>query len=207
MNNNIRLVDRDYIVIREIDRWRVITSKQIKELAQFSSQRTCDRRLKKLVDTGYLSREKILYGIPYLYSLTNRGKNLIGRNKHIDKIKIEQIQHDLSVLNTAIFFHQKHNIPFSNMVTEKQLHSLNGFSNRQHQPDFIFQHEKKTICVEVELTLKAKDRLLKNIQTNFLNYDLQIWVVPNIQTKIASILEEQKTAYPNIKIIELSEVM
>lgn len=45
-----RLVDRDYHILREIDRWRVITGKQICKVTGFSGQRACDRRLKKLIE-------------------------------------------------------------------------------------------------------------------------------------------------------------
>ena len=55
-----RLVDRDIDIFREIERWRVVTGKHIGVLADFSGQRSCDRRLKKLIEAGYLERKKIL---------------------------------------------------------------------------------------------------------------------------------------------------
>lgn len=69
--SNFRLTKRDYLIFNEINRWRVITGKQICIVASFSSPRTCDRRLKKLIEAKFLTRQKIIYGIPNIYSLTH----------------------------------------------------------------------------------------------------------------------------------------
>lgn len=203
---NIRLVERDYKVFQEIERWRVITGRQIAKVLEFSSQRTVDRRLKKLLESGYIERQKILYGVPYLYFLTPKGKALIGAPKYKEKIRVDQIRHDLAVANAAIYFHEKLNIPYENILSEKELHRIDGFSNRRHRPDLVFTDGDKNICAEIELSLKAKERLKKNIKDNFLNYDLQIWVVPSLQHKIAAILQEEKAAYTDIEILELKEI-
>lgn len=205
-SSKIRLVKRDYRVLREIDRWRAITGRQIAKLAGFSSEQTGDRRLKKLIVAGLIDRKRILYGVPYLYSLTAKGKSLIASPTYKEKFRIEQIRHDLAVVDTAIYFHQKLSIPYENILTEKELHRIDGFSNRKHRPDFVFTDGDKNICAEVELSLKAKERLKKNIKDNFLNYDLQIWVVPSLQHKIAAILQEEKAAYTDIEILELKEI-
>lgn len=205
-SSKIRLVERDYRVLREIDRWRVITGRQIAKLAGFSSEQTGDRRLKKLLVAGYMERQKILYGVPYLYFLTPKGKALIGAPQYKEKIRVDQIRHDLAVVNTAIYFHEKLNIPYENILSEKELHRIDGFSNRKHRPDLVFTDGSKNICAEVELSLKAKERLKKNIKDNFMNYDLQIWVVPSLQHKIAAILQEEKAAYTDIEILELKEI-
>lgn len=203
---NFRLVERDYLVFQEVARWRVTLSRHLKALAGFSSQRTCDRRLKLLIEAGFLRRKKYIYGIPYLYFLTRKAQVLIHVSTHEPKIRIEQIIHDISVLDTAIYIHNEKAVPFSEMQTEKELHGIDGFSNRRHRPDFIFKQDEKSVCVEVELSLKAKTRLEKNIQQNFSNYDKQLWIVPNLHSKIAGILQEQSNIYPDIEMISLKEM-
>lgn len=204
--SNFRLVERDLQLFREVARWRVLLSRHLKILAEFPSQRTCDRRLKKLIEAGFLRRKKYIYGVPYLYFLTRKAQVLLHVSTHETKIRIEQITHDIFVLDTAIFVHDEKAVPFSDMQTEKELHSVDGFSNRRHRPDFIYHQNGKTVCVEVELSLKAKTRLEKNIQQNFSAYDKQLWIVPNLHSKIAGTLQEQSNIYPGIEIIELSEV-
>jgi hypothetical protein len=114
--------------------------------------------------------------------------------------------HDVTVLDTAIRIMKDFEIPPEDIQTEKQLHQQNGFSNRTHHPDIIFTRDNKTYCVEMELSLKAKDRLEKNIKSNFLKYDIQIWVVNNYSLKLVRILKEFKEQYPNIKITTIKEV-
>jgi hypothetical protein len=46
--SEIKLVNRDYQIFREIDRWRVVLGRHITALAGFTGQKACDRRLRKL---------------------------------------------------------------------------------------------------------------------------------------------------------------
>lgn len=202
----MRITERDYTALRQLDRWRFCLSRHMIYLGGFSSQRTTDRRLKLLTEAGYLQRKKILYGIPYIYSLTYKGKVLIHTSLKEEKIRIEKIPHDISVLDTAIYFMLKYGIKKEDIITEKELHRLDGFNTRKHQPDLVIKNQDKKICIEVELTLKAKSRLQKNIQENFFNYDYQKWIVPNTQIRIKNILKENSFVYP-LEILELEEVV
>ena len=200
--SDIRIVARDYAILKEVFRWRITTGKHICQLAGFTGQRACDRRLAKLITAGFLTRSKILYGFPSLYSITPRGRKLIGVPNKKEQVRIEQIPHDLAVLDTAMYFHNQKGIAYSAITTEKQLHRLDGFSNRKHRPDFIFAQGDKTYCVEVELTLKAKRRFENNVKENFEHYDGQFWVVPDAQSKIFRLLKEMSDQYPDIEILE-----
>jgi len=204
--SEIRLMERDRKIIREIDRWRVCQGRHIREVAGFSGQRACDRRLRKLIEAGYIRREKILYGVAGIYSNTIKATKREGLPGNNRKIRVEQIVHDIAVLDTAIFLNKKHGIEFDTIKTEIELHRQDGFGVRKHRPDFVIARGGKLVCVEVELTLKAKDRFLKIIAENFIDYDLQIWVVPDMENKIAQILRENKIPYPNIRLLKLAEV-
>lgn len=202
----MRLTERDELILREVDRWRACGSKHIRLLANFSGQRATDRRLKILIDAGYLERKKYLYGVPSIYFLTAKGKSLIHVGTATEKVKIEQIVHDRTVLDTAIYFMHKENLSLQDITTEKQLHQLDGFGIRKHRPDFIFTKDELTYCVEVELTLKAKNRLLNIIKDNFMEYDVQIWVVPDSQKAILQVLKESKKLYDNIQARSLNKI-
>lgn len=202
----MRLVERDYIILREVSRWRFCLGRHIKHLAGFSGGRATDRRLKILIEAGLLERKKIIYGIPSVYYLTHKSKALLQLNKRQDKIRIDRIMHDIAVLDTAIYFMIAHNIPLTDITTEKELHSLDGFGLRQHHPDFIFSKDDKINCVEVERTLKAKARMEKIVEKNFLKHNCQYWIVSNTQTKIIELLKIYFEMYPNVEIINLEEV-
>ena len=203
--SEIRIGERDERIMREIARWRVVLSRHITVLGGFSGQRACERRLKKLVEAGYIQRRKVLYGVPNIYNLAKLGFAFEkGRNK--EKIRVEQIHHDIAVLDVAIYLHRCKGIAFEEMTTEKQLHSLDGFGTRKHRPDFIITREGKTYCVEVELSLKAKARMEAIIKENFRVYDHQIWVVPDKTCRIYQILLDNRRQYTNMSILGLQEV-
>lgn len=203
----IRVTERDELILREVERWRACGSRHIRFLASFSGQRATDRRLKILIDNGYLNRKKFLYGVPSIYFLTSKSKKFIQATNRTEKVKVEQIVHDMNVLDTAIYFMYKYKIKLDEITTEKQLHQLDGFGVRKHRPDFIFKKDNETNCVEIELNLKAKSRFLNIIKNNFMEYDIQNWVVPNTQSSIYQILNDSKKYYSNIKIYSLQEVL
>jgi len=204
--SEIRLLDRDREIIREIDRWRICQGRHIKEIIGFKGQRACDRRLRKLIQAGYIKRERILYGIAGIYKNTSKGAKIEGLAGANSKIRIEQIKHDIAVIDTAIFLNKKHGVPYKNIKTEIQLHREDGFGIRKHRPDLVFKKDNKEICVEIELALKSKERFTNIMKTNFMEYSKQIWIVPNLEDKIAKTLEKNKIAYTNIEIIELSVI-
>lgn len=202
----MRVEERDKLILREVERWRVCGSRHIKFLAGFTGQRATDRRLKILIEAEYLERKKYLYGVPSIYFVTPKGKKLIQSNARPEKVKIEQIVHDMTVLDTAIYFMHKENLSLNDITTEKQLHQLDGFGMRKHRPDFIYTKNNETNCVEVELSLKSKPRFESIIKDNFLDYDTQFWIVPDTQSKIKQILADNQMIYANTEIINLEEV-
>jgi len=203
--SEIRLVERDYQIFREIERWRVVLGRHVVELAEFTGLKSCQRRLKKLKEAGYLERKRKILGVPGIYTLTSQARAVASLQMKSEKMRVEQIPHDIAVLDTAIYFHRVKSIPFGDMTTEKQLHSMDGFGVRKHRPDFIIKRNGKTYCVEVELSLKAKERMEKIIQDNFMDYDYQIWIVPDKACKIYQILKDNQPQY-HISILELKEV-
>jgi len=174
-------------------------------LAGFTGARACDRRLKALTDGGYLARKKYLYGLPYLYTVTHKGRILIGANKRENKIRLEQINHDVRVLDVLIYLINQYGFSLADMESERELHIKDGFGTRKHHPDFVFDHQGKKYAVEVELTLKAKTNLEKNVRDNYLNYDRQIWVTGD--KKIMGILQNFSNEYANVEIKRLEDII
>ena len=134
----MELVERDYKVFKEIKRWRFCLGRHIQYLAGFSSQRICDRRLKLLLSENFLTRCIIIYGIPSVYLLTQKSKNLIYANKRAERIKLDQIMHDVTVLDIAICIMKYLYLYPTDIKTEKQLHQADGFRRTSSSPRFHF---------------------------------------------------------------------
>lgn len=193
--------------MRWVYRFRFCLARHIQFLASFDGVRACDRRLKILVDNGYLNRKKIIYGIPYLYYLSKNGMRLIHVKVKDENIRIDQIHHDITTLDCLKELVDKYNFQLDNMTTERELHINDGFGVRKHHPDLVFKKDDETYAIEVELNVKAKNRILKNIEDNYLNYDYQIWVVPLSQVKIKHILTESLNKYDNIEVVTLESLL
>ena len=204
-SKGFEIMERDTEIMNLVSRFKFCLGRQIKVLLNFGCSRVCDRRLKKLVDFDYLERRHILYGVPSLYFLGKNSKH-IGTIKYYSyKLRLDEIMHDIAVLDTAIYFIKKHSVKLDELQSERELHSLDGFSNRRHQPDFVFIRDGKKTCVEVEFTPKAKDKMLTNIKRNFFKYDNQIWVVPDNEVKIRTMIESSQIA--DIEILSWESVI
>ncbi len=204
--SRIILNNRDRDIIFEISRLKCVLGRQIKVIAGFSGKRACDRRLSKLIGAEYLERKRYLYGISGIYSITQKAKKQFNISLPISEIRLDQIEHDVAVTDTIIYFMKDKDISKANIITEKQLRNEQGFTIRTHLPDFVYKEDGKTYCIEVELSLKAKERFEKIIKQNFMTYDIQYWIVPNSKIKIREILKNNSSKYTNIELLELESI-
>ena len=197
----MKLTARDYLIMSVIDRFRYALGRHIKDLCGFQGMRATDRRLKVLCDHGYLTKQRVLYGVPSVYTLSYKAKVLLNVAKKKSHIKTARLLHDIAVLDVVSYLVQNEKILLADIKTERELFSADGFGKVKHRPDFIITAGGKTQAYEIELTLKAKERFHKNVKANYLTYDKQIWVVPKKETKIFKLLALWKTSYSNIEIL------
>ena len=129
---------------------------------------------------------------------------LLGENKRAEKIRVDRITHDIAVLDVLLYFMEKYKVGINSIITEKEMHMKDGFSVRKHYPDFILLHNDKTCAVEIELNPKARETMEKNIKSNYLAYDKQVWVTNN--NKVNSLLEDFTKAYSNIMVLDMEDV-
>ena len=196
---------RDLEILKLVHRFRFCLGRHVQVLCGFSGARATDRRLKMLIDAGYLARQKYLYGIPYLYTLSHKGRILLGANKREDKIRVDRITHDIYIIEAIIYYVLKDGVSLSDVESEKELHIKDGFGIRKHQPDFVVNGTDGRIAVELELSPKSKARMEENIRENYLAYDRQIWISDD--NKVLSLLGCFKSEYSNIDVIRLKEVL
>ena len=206
-SKGLELQERDWEILRLVHRFRFCLGRHVRVLCGFSGARACDRRLKLLFEAGYLAREKYLYGIPYLYTLSHKGRILLGVNKREDKIRVDRITHDIFILEAIIYYVLKCGVAFAMIESEKELHIRDGFGVKKHQPDFVVNSNGYTerIAVEVELNPKSKTRMEENIRENYLKYDRQVWITNN--SKVKSLLQGFAGEYSNIEVLRLEEVL
>jgi len=201
----LELQERDYEILKLVHRFRFCLGRHIQVLCDFSGARASDRRLKLLLEAGYLARRKYLYGVPYMYTLSHKGRILLGVNKREDRIRVDRITHDIYIIEAIIYYALRYGVPISSIESEKELHIKDGFGLRKHQPDFVVNSAGGRVAVEVELNPKPKDRMEENIRENYMKYDRQVWITNN--SKVKSLLKEFTGEYSNIEVMPLEDVL
>lgn len=204
---HLKLTERDMAIMREITRWRFLLARQIKILCGFSSQRACDRRVKKLIEAGYIERKYLIVGIPRLYMVTRKAVQTFGLPYYTPNIRIEQVRHDIAVIDTATYLIYNKGIDSTSLTTERDLKHRAGFGSTKHYPDFVYTNDDTNFSVEVELNVKKLSTLERNIKNNFKTYDVQQWFIPNDQPKITENVKSVGKKYGGIEIIPLERVI
>ena len=198
----LKIVERDYLILKSITKFRFCLSRQIRILAGFTGQRNCNRRLKLLADSGFLVCKHMIYGIAPLYFATPKAKEVFSLPFVTANVRMEQVVHDIAVIDTAIFFMQQEALSLADVLTERELKNRKGFGTPTHLPDFVFHNQ----CVEVELSLKSAATLERNFKKNYLAYDGQYWIIDFDNRKLKTHLEALQKTHENIQLINLTEV-
>jgi hypothetical protein len=180
--------------------------RHIEKIGKFGGTRATDRRLKKLVDEGLLTRKKYIYGLAGIYQATRKAQKLFGLDTYLGTVRLDQATHDMAVVDVYLYLKVKLSLPADSFTSEKEIRHKEGFTTRSHAPDFLYEQAGQVFCVEVELSQKAKERLESNVADNFIKYAGQKWYVPKSNKRVIAWLEEFKTTYPNIEVIDLGEV-
>ncbi|MDR2571222.1 MAG: replication-relaxation family protein [Oscillospiraceae bacterium] len=203
------LTERDEKIIKEVARWRGCLGRQIERIGNFSGTRATDRRLKKLVDEGLLTRKKYIYGLAGIYQVTKKAQKLFGLDTYLGTVRLDQAMHDMAVVDVYLYLKERLSLPAEVFTSEKEIRHKEGFTTRSHAPDFLYElldKKGQVFCVEVELSQKAKERLESNVADNFIKYAGQKWFVPKSNKRVIAWLNEFKETYPNIEIIDLGAI-
>lgn len=200
----MKLVSRDLRILWEVERWRFSLARQIMAFTNFQSKSALYRRLKLLVDYGYLKRKRYIYGLPALYNITPKGYKALAMPVKNVNVSVGVIEHELAVIDTYLYLKEKYHLNYDDFKSERQLRL--EYTKSKHYPDIVFTIDDKMYCVEIEFTLKNATLLERNIKENYVNYDNQIWVIKKEHTRLHKLFEKFEMEYPNIEIILWEEI-
>ncbi|HZW61279.1 MAG TPA: hypothetical protein VFF04_03570 [Candidatus Babeliales bacterium] len=164
-------------------------------------------QMKILNRVGMVNHSVVLPNFPGVYFLTAKAVKLLNSDLPIiTYIPTNNYTHHMEVLNVYLKVREKY--PDCTWITERQLirekyDDLRG--NKEHLPDGkLVLPDGKCIAIEVELSLKARERLL-NILTDYVVdkaiYEAWYFCSP----KIISVVSEIATNFKKIKTYVLNE--
>jgi len=166
----------------------------------------CYQILQSLVKNGLLMHRRIFHGRHGIYSVTAIGAKYTNLPA-LKNIPIAHYNHHLMVINVYLVLQKKY--PTAMWMSERYLirNNQNHRNKKKHLADgeLIFTPNKR-VAIEVELTLKGKDRV-DNILKRYATRDDvdEVWYFcPNT---ILSILKHLIIKWPFVRVHSLDEFL
>lgn len=97
----VQIVNRDVHLIFFVGIHGRVTAKHICEV-WFKNENATYRRLKKLVDAGYLRHDRVFYDREGVYRATRKGVRLVGLELPPAGLDVADLEHDLAVVELAV---------------------------------------------------------------------------------------------------------
>jgi hypothetical protein len=183
-----QLTERDLNVMLWICRHGLVTAEQVSRRF-FPGQRSCYRRLNKLVSLGVLQRNVWRWRHPAVYRVTRSGSSLVSTTVGPAQLIVSQIAHSLALVDLVEDLTVAH--PQATLTTERELrgerfraiHEKRRDAGRGRIPDGQFTFpDGKVVAVELDLTPK-RERLYAEIVRAFSAERLHVWwYVPSQET-------------------------
>ena len=154
----MRFTERDARLLHWINGHGFVTVEQAAHWMGTTYQ-TGAHRIRVLVDGGYLRRERILHGDPRIHRVTEQGLLACEDTLvQLQSVNLGTYKHDLMLVDLA---HSVVEATSGAFVPERRLrHQLGMNGARGHVPDGLLHLDgQKPIAVELELSIKAKDRV------------------------------------------------
>lgn len=176
MNHTLLLIDiLSRLVIADI---KVLTL-----LAGYKDSSVCRKKLKDLIDDGIVS--KIQSGRGHLlYTLDEKGLAEAGLKRKPYTIN-QNTYHEEMVGYAAAFLYIVAGLSIYDMNFDRTQRNHNKPTEVINIPDIVYTNEKgKTLCAEVEITLKERSRLEQKVISVTNDYDGIRWIYPEERTSI-----------------------
>lgn len=126
--------------------------------------------MSRLIKKELIRHERFLHARQGIYRLTQKGAEVTDLPP-INRVPFGQYQHDLKIID--VYLSLSHLYPHATWISERKLQQdkhRSGLSQRCHIADGILEFDNKKVAIEVELSLKNKERLtqiIKDYHTEF----------------------------------------
>ena len=203
----MRLTDRDRLMLQWINGHSIVTIQQAATWMKVGYE-TARHRLGLLVKAGYLRRKRFEHLGPLMHWLTREGGQVAGESLPAPKaINRVTYLHDTMMVDLAEALIARTGGEF---VPERRLRAelkAKGQRVLTHLPDgLLYLDGQKPIAIELELSLKAADRL-RDIVTDYAvdRRFHEVWYVVTNQT-VRRAVERTVKPYSGFKILNWERI-
>lgn len=160
--------------------------------------------VRRLIKAGFLIHERVFHNRPGIFRLSREGAALTGLPP-LKKLSLGIYEHQITVIDVSLKLLQQY--PGAHWKSERWLkydeYSEGRFNRQCHFADgILILPDNKRVAIEVELTMKSKDRLNKILRDYWLQNEVEeVWYycVPDIINRVKSLVNR----YENITVQSL----
>jgi len=166
-------------------------------------------RMKKLVEYGYLARERILHGQSRIHKVTKKGilasADALAPMRYIT---LGTFRHDFMLVDLALSLETETGGAFTPDRRIRHNEGLSGAGQSGHIADgYLHIGNDKPIAVELELSVKSRARIVDIINTYGGDLSVkEVWYFTD-QKSVVHAIQKAAQGYSFIKVRELPEKM
>lgn len=197
--------DRDAEILKWVNSFGFASVEQIRGYMKVGDT-AAYVRIKKLVDNGYLVRERILHGQARIHKVTKKGTVASGDDLlPLGDISLGTFRHDLALVDLALRLEQQTGGVFVPDRRIRHNEGLSGVGQLGHIPDgHLYIGDGKPIAIELELSVKSRVRIESIVNGYGGNLDVkEVWYFTG-QSDVARAIEKAADGYSFIKVMKLS---
>ena len=196
--------ERDAEILKWINGFGFASAEQIQAFMKVGKT-ACYVRLKKLVDGGYLTRERILHGQARIHKLTKKGMLACGDAiLPLKYVNLGTFRHDFKLIDLALMLERETGGSFMPDRRIRHDEGLSGVGQLGHIADgFLTIGQDKPIAVELELSVKSRARINSIINGYGGNLAVkEVWYYTDNKEVIRAITKASK-GFDFIKVKEM----
>ena len=196
--------ERDAEILKWINGFGFASAEQIQSFMRVGKT-ACYVRLKKLVDGGYLIRERILHGQARIHKLTKKGALACGDAiLPLKYVNLGTYRHDFKLIDLALMLERETGGSFQPDRRIRHDEGLSGVGQLGHIADGLLTiGQDKPIAIELELTVKSRARLNSIIQEYGGNLAVkEVWYYTD-NKEVVRALGKASNGYDFIKVKEI----
>ena len=199
---------RDAKVLQWVNGFGFASADQIKEFMGVGST-AAYVRIKKLVEGGYLTRERILHGQARIHKVTKKGVLASGDAVlPLSYVNLGTFRHDFMLVDLGLMLEKETGGSFMPDRRIRHNEGLSGVGQLGHVADgYLHIGEENPIAVELELSVKSRARIQSIIDGYGGNLAVkEVWYYTD-NKEVARAIEKSAKGFSFIKVRQIPAKM
>ncbi len=167
------------------------------------------RRIRKLVEGGYLERDRVLHGQARIHRVTRKGTKVSGDAlPPLTDINFGTFRHDLVLVDLALTLEEQTGGVFTPDRRLRHNGGLSGGGLSGHVADgYLHIGEDEPIAIELELSVKSRVRIRSIIKKYSSDLSIkEVWYYTD-RADVTRAIEEAASRFSFIKVRALTDTL